>query len=116
MMTEACDFVSVDYIRVDTIIDHLRSKKHNSNKINCQKEAEESGATSTSHQLTLSTVIKSCDACVKVCTFADIPLEKTDKMRPFLRKFCSQAGGLPQVDQLHSTYVPRLFEAHFSAL
>ena len=37
-------------------------------------------------------------------------------MRPFLRKYCAQAGALPQIDQLRSTSVPRVFEAHFTAL
>ena len=50
---------------------------------------------------------------VKLCTIADIP---TERMRPFLRKYCAQAGALPQIDKLHSTSVPRVFEAHFTAL
>ena len=114
---------SIDYIRVDTIKDHLKSKKHISNKEAAQRKTEESGAGSSSRQLTLSTVLKSYDArqdfildYIKVCTLADIPLEKTEKIKPFLQKYCAQAGALPQTDQLRSTYVPRLFEAHFSAL
>ena len=108
---------SVDYVRVDMIKDHLRSKKHISRKES--KISKEGG----SRQVTLTIMVKSKDArqdfildYVKFCTLADIPLEKTEKMRPFLRKYCAQAGALPQIDQLHSTYVPRLFEAHFSAL
>ena len=114
---------SIDYIRVHTIKGHLKSKKHISNKEASQRKAEESGAGSSSRQLTLSTVFKSYDArqdfildYIKVCTLADIPLEKTEKIKPFLQKYCAQAGALPQTDQLRSTYVPRLFEAHFSAL
>ena len=114
---------SIDYIRVDTIKDHLKSKKHISNKEAKQRKEAESSAGSSSRQLTLSTVVKSYDArqefildYIKICTLADIPLEKTDKIRPFLQKYCSQAGALPQIDQLRSTYVPRLFDGHFSAL
>lgn len=44
---------SVDYIGVDTIKDHLKSKKHVSNKETAKKKAEESGAGSSSRQLTL---------------------------------------------------------------
>ena len=114
---------SIDYIRVDTIKDHLKSKKHTSNKEAAQRKAGEPTAGSSNRQLTLSTIVKSYDArqefildYIKICTLADIPLEKTDKMRPFLQKYCAQAGALPQIDQLRSTYIPRLFEAHFSAM
>ena len=122
MMMEESFFVSIANIAF-TIKDHLKSKKHISNKEAAQRKTEESGAGSSSRQLTLSTVLKSYDAhqdfildYIKVCTLADIPLEKTEKIKPFLQKYCAQAGALPQTDQLRSTYVPRLFEAHFSAL
>ena len=53
---------------------------------------------------------------IKMCTVADIPLEKTEKIRPFLRKHCPQAGALPKDKQLRTMYVPRLFDKHFAAL
>ena len=88
-----------------------------------QVKRTSSGACRTGRQVTLSTVLKSKDArqdfvldYVKLCTIADIPLEKTERMSPFLRKYCAQAGALPQIDQLRSTYVPRVFEAYFTAL
>ena len=39
-----------------------------------------------------------------------------EKVRPFLRKYCSQAGSLPRVDQLKTIYVPRLFDLHLREL
>ena len=48
---------------------------------------------------------------VKMCTLADIPLEKMATI-----SYCAQVGALPQTDQLRSVYVPRLFEDHFTAL
>ena len=51
-----------------------------------------------------------------MCTLADIPLEKVEKIRPFLKKYCVQAGALPKVDQLRTVYVPRLFSMHYEAL
>ena len=51
-----------------------------------------------------------------MCTLADILLEKLEKMRPFLKKHCVQAGALPKVDQLRTVYVPRLFSMHYEAL
>ena len=53
---------------------------------------------------------------LKIATMADIPLEKVEKMKPFLLKYSKQAGTLPMAATLHSTYIPRLFDQHFSAL
>ena len=112
---------SVDFTRVDTVKDHLKSKKHCSRREEKRKQ-QQSGASSSRQQVTPSTVLKSKDLregfildYLKMCTVADIPLEKTESMRPFLQKHCKQAGALPQVT-LRTTYVPRLYEAHFSAL
>ena len=116
---------SVDFVRVDTIKDHLKSKKHRLRKGSKLGKAESStqDRPSTSRQVTLSSVVKSKDLreefvldYVCLCTRADIPLHKTDKMRPFLQKYCKQAGSLPQLPTLHKVYVPRLFELHYAAL
>ena len=53
---------------------------------------------------------------VSLCAHADIPLHKVDKLRPFLQKYCKQAGSLPQLSTLRKLYVPRLFELHYAAL
>ena len=53
---------------------------------------------------------------LKMATMADIPLEKVEKMKPFLLKYSKQAGTLPMAATLCSTYIPRLFDQHFSAL
>ena len=68
-----------------------------------KKEAQKaknssSEAPSTSRQMTLGTVVKSRDLqaefvldYVKMCTVADVPLEKTNRVYPFLEKHCKQA-------------------------
>ena len=105
--------------------DHLESKKHSTRKCSKQKlmETESSSLPSTSRQVTLSSIVKSKDlreefvlAYIKLCTLADIPLHMTEKMWPFLQKYCRQAGSLPQVSNLRKVYVPRLFEKHYSVL
>ena len=50
---------------------------------------------------------------MNMCTLADIPLEKTNKIRPFLEKCCKQVGALPKVPTLRTTYmyVPKLFSS-----
>ena len=120
---------SVDFSRVDTIKDHLRSKKHGARKTSKGASSASAGP-STSRQVTLTSIVKSKDLreefvlhYVKLCTLADIPgarktprEHKTEKMRPFMQKYCKQAGTLPQVSPLHKVYVPRLFEKHYSAL
>ena len=103
---------SVDFTRVDTVKDHLMSKKHAAKKEVRKAKSSSSKAPSTSRQKTLGTVVKSRELQVefvldymKMCTVADIPLEKTDKMRPFLEKHCKQAGVLPKVPILNTTYM-----------
>ena len=52
----------------------------------------------------------------KLGTLTDIPLHKTEKMQPFLQKYCRQACSPPHVSSLRKLYVPRLFEKFYSAL
>ena len=114
---------SIDFTRVDTVKDHLKSKKHSAKREARKTKSSASEGPSTSRQMTLGTVVKSRGLreefvldYVKMCTLADIPLEKTDKIRPFLEKHCKQAGALPKVPTLRNTYVPKLFESHFVTL
>ena len=59
-------------------------------------------------QITLSTLVMSKDArqafildYVKLRTLVSILLEKTEKIRPFSRKYCAQAGGaLPLINSI----------------
>ena len=116
-----CDH-SLDFVRLDTIKDHFKSKKHRMRKE--RKEAESSSDVGPGPvQRTLTTICKSKDLredfildFLKMCTIADIPVEKTEKMMPFLRKHCKQGGALPESDCLRARYVPKLFEQHLSAL
>ena len=108
----------MDYTRVNTVKDHLKSKNRLSRKDTKSKQK------STSKQVSLTSMVKSKDLreefildFIKVCTLADIPLEKkTDKMRPFLQKYCKPSGALPGDKPLRRMYVPRLFEQHLGAL
>ena len=93
-----CDH-SIDYVRIDTIKDHLKSKKHCQRKASKQSKAVTSGP-STSKQVTLHSAVKSKDLreefvldTVSLFTHADIPLHKVEKMRPFLQKYCQQVSG-----------------------
>ena len=82
---------SLDFTRIDMVKDHLKSKKHATRKQESKSSSTSLCGPSTSRQATLGTVLKSKDLreefvldYLKMCTLADIPLEETDKIRPFL--------------------------------
>ena len=94
---------SIDFTHLDTVKNHIKSFIKRSSRKREWKE----GA-SSSKQLALSICIKSEDLrerfvldYIKMCTVADIPLEKTESTRPFLQKHYKQVGALPQVATLH---------------
>ena len=87
---EECYSVSVvssaetTYVPIDTIKDHLKSKKHASRKEAKLAKAGASSTASCSQHITLSTVVKSKDArqdfildFVKMCTVADTQLTRS---------------------------------------
>lgn len=41
---------------------------------------------------------------------ANIPLEKTEKMKPFLQKYCRYGGSLPHASHLRQKFVPQVSE------
>ena len=71
---------------MDTVKDHLKSKKHCSRRE--EKQQQQCGAAS-SRQTTLVLDY------LKICTVADIPLKKTEKT--ISSKHYKQAGALPKV-------------------
>ena len=88
------DAIPLTYTTVFTPISYQR-------KASKQSKAATSGP-STNKQVTLQSAVKSRDLreefvldAVSLFTHADIPLHKVDKMRPFLQKYCQQAGSLP---------------------
>lgn len=108
---------SVDFVRIDTVKDHTKSKKHATNKTAAASKIR------CSKQVTLDSFSKSKDLrddfildFVQMCTLADIPLEKADQRKGFVTKHCKQGGCLPQTPTLRSVHVPRLFEGHFTSL
>ena len=59
---------SVDFTRVDTVKDHLKSKKHAAKKEARKAKNSSSDAPSTSRQMTLGTVVKSRDLRAELLT------------------------------------------------
>ena len=47
---------------------------------------------------------------------ANLPLEKVEYLRPFLRTYCKQGGTVPGPDQFRREYLPHVFQKHLGAL
>ena len=94
---------SVDFKRVDTVKDHIKSKKHAAKKLAKEARSSTSGGPSTGRQMMLGTVVKSRDLreefildYVKMCTLADIPLKKTERSVCFWRSIASKEERYPK--------------------
>ena len=106
---------SLDWTRHDTLVDHLKCEKH--------RKAHEKACSSSSWQVTLETMMSSreqrsdfVEEVVRMLVRANIPLEKVEYLRPFLRTYCKQGGTVPGPDQLRREYLPRVFQKHLAAL
>ena len=53
---------------------------------------------------------------ITIFAVADIPLQKVDALRPFLRKHVNNGGSIPGSSQLRETYLPRLLPEIESAV
>lgn len=53
---------------------------------------------------------------ITIFAVADIPLQKVDAIRPFLRKHVTNGGSIPGSTQLRETYLPRLMPEMESAI
>jgi hypothetical protein len=104
---------SVDHIRSDTCKGHTQSKKHQTNLLKNTNLKQVTIQTATASKDLRESFVLDFD---KMCSIADIPLEKTEKMRGFLTKHCKQGGAVPQVSTLRQLYVPKLFKVHIDCL
>ena len=80
---------SVD-LKSSTIKDHLQSKSHKN-----RREVQETTSAPILRQVTLTTVQKSQESrskFVKMCLASNIPLEKVDKITPWIKKINPQEG------------------------
>ena len=101
---------SVD-LKSSTIKDHLQSQSH---KNKC--EVQETTSAPVLRQVTLTTVQKSQEnrsnfvtGFVKMCLASNIPLEKVDKMTPWIKKN-PQGRALSSADNLRTYYIPKVAE------
>ena len=102
---------SVD-LKSSTIKDHLQSKSHKK-----KREVQETTSAPVLRQVTLTTVQKSQESrskfvtgFVRMCLASNIPLEKVDKMTPWIKKINPQGGALSSADNLRTYYIPKVAE------
>ena len=93
-------------LKSSTIKDHLQSKSHKN-----KRDVQERSAP-VLRQVTLPTVQKSrskfVTEFVKMCLASNIPLEKVDKMTPWIKKINPQGGALSSADNLRTYYIPKV--------
>ena len=93
-------------LKLSTIKDHLKCPSHKNNKA---KKANKSLPKQTTLITAINSSIQRSDFVkdfVKMCLVANIPLEKTAKMMPFMRKHCKVGGALTTGKNLRDNYVP----------
>lgn len=95
---------SLEFDKLDTVQSHLVSAKH--------VKAKAAG------KITMMQAVIPCDGAMKdsksvvildfvrMLASADIPINKVEKMLPFIRKHCVQGGWVPKETQLRRMYVP----------
>lgn len=105
----------INWTRKNTCDDHLQSKSNRerqpSSKNSSLQQTLTSAATSTGARQEF------VEDFVAVCAESDIPLEKIQKLRPFLVKHCKQGGALPERESSpRQTHLPCVFEQHMEAV
>ncbi|CAG8513273.1 2057_t:CDS:2 [Ambispora gerdemannii] len=108
---------SINYDNLSYITSHLNSKKHIKIKNTYKKWNSE-------RQQGIQTIIRAAESkkavineFLKAWVNANIPLEKVDKLRPFLTTYCREDGSaIPAADTLRRKYLPNIFEEHLQAL
>jgi len=119
---KVCD-VPVHHVRRQTVLDHVRSQKHDSKRAKRQAEMDASSTgpapkcqatiTGAHQRVTAASAAKEKLVLDLVEAFmsANIPLDKLDnpKLREFLKTSVKGGGGVPLANQLRECYVPKIY-------
>ncbi|PKY36079.1 hypothetical protein RhiirB3_457953, partial [Rhizophagus irregularis] len=109
--------IKVDH-EIKSIIDkHLQTLKHENNKKNANNSnylIQRTIPSLTGN--TLNEREKINIEVVEAFTFADIPLEKIEKLKPFLMKYCKNGGLITGANQLREKYLPLSYEIELQNL
>ncbi|RGB34227.1 hypothetical protein C1646_760835 [Rhizophagus diaphanus] len=100
--------IEIDHERKNSIDKHIKLKHlNNKNKNNSNLLIQR---TLPSFENTLNEREKINKEIVKAFTYADIPLEKIEKLKPFLLNHCKNAGLITGANQLCEKYLPLSYE------
>ncbi|PKY32682.1 hypothetical protein RhiirB3_451048 [Rhizophagus irregularis] len=112
-----CHFcnVEVDHKRKDSVDKHIKTVKHlnNKNKNNSNSLLQR---TLPSFENTLNEREKINKEVVEAFTHADIPLEKIEKLKPFLLRHCNNGGLITGANQLREKYLPLSYKVELQKL
>lgn len=116
LMCQFCDS-SVNYEVRSTITTHINSKKHIKNK--AAKEQREVKSKQSTINTSISATQKKKDTVldlVEAFVNANIPLEKIDKLRPWLKDSLHNGGSIPSADTIRRNYLKPVFEKHITEI
>ena len=107
---------SYDHSRKSTLDHHLTSEMHkNSKRRKVERETSNRrqatinfGATQMRTEITHD--------FIAMMTESDIPLYKSNSMRPFLKKHCKNGGSIPGESTLRKYHLPKVYGEHESKL
>ena len=118
-----CNFCKhrVDWKRRDTVVDHVKSRKHTAAKLKAKGEPErKKQRTLFSDRLASSTAAEERAEFqkdfVRMMTTANIPLDKTATMKPFFMKHSKNGGALTSANNLRDRYLPPVYAEHFAVV
>lgn len=118
---------SVSWVHKSDIVKHIQTDKHKNGKKMRTLEAGPSKSESISRpakrQRCMSDIVSASQKkteliadLITIFAVADIPLQKVDAIRPFLRKHVPNGGNIPSSSQLREIHLPRLMPEIESAV
>ncbi|CAG8766022.1 10589_t:CDS:1, partial [Cetraspora pellucida] len=108
---------SVNWKLKSTITAHINTHTHKNLK------AKAHNSSNKTRQPTINSIVNAnksrkvvINDLISAFIQADIPLEKVDKLRPWLRKYLHEGGSIPLADTLRCEYLPEVFENYLIEL
>ncbi len=121
LFCDACNH-TLTWTRKDTVSDHVKSKKHKLSKQTwAEKKRQADRAAMVQSTITQAFGSKnSRDEFIQDFLLSalagGLSLTVTDTFRPFLNKWCSQAGALPTVSAIRKTHLDAVYTQHQKGL
>lgn len=117
LFCKACE-TPVDHSRPKSIVDHLTTGKHEKALKRKQTRDLMNRRQGTIEGAISASIVRNdlAQDFVAMMAEADVPIHKTEKIKPFLRKHCRAAGAIPSSDALRQYHLPKVYEQHLEKL